>query len=132
MKDTKTGMTLIVRTISRFTAGLILIYGAYIVLHGHAGPGGGFAAGVIAALSLINLVLAFGRGEVLKKINQSKSTLLMSIAALVFLAVFIAMLNSRHSPNAASIADIAAAFSSGLGLWAIFLALVLLAGGKEE
>ena len=45
------GMSLIVKTITRLTVGLILLFGIYIVLHGHLSPGGGFAGGVIIALS---------------------------------------------------------------------------------
>lgn len=132
MKDTKTGMTVIVKTITRLTAGLILMYGAYIVLRSHSGPGSGFAGGVIIALSLIHLMLAFGRGAVLKKLSQPGSVLLMGISALAFLYIFAARLTSRHSQGVTSLADIAIALMSSAGLWVIFLALVLLAGGREE
>ncbi len=37
------GMTLIVKTVTRFTLGFILIYGIYVALTGHESPGGGFA-----------------------------------------------------------------------------------------
>lgn len=50
MKSNEQGMTLIVKTVTRLTIGLILMYGIYITLHGHLGPGGGFAGGVIVAL----------------------------------------------------------------------------------
>jgi len=46
-KEHEKGMSLIVKTITRLTVGLILLYGIYIVLHGHVSPGGGFAGGVI-------------------------------------------------------------------------------------
>lgn len=55
------GMTLIVKTITRFTVGLIILYGIYIMLHGHLTPGGGFAGGVIIALAFLNIMLAYGR-----------------------------------------------------------------------
>ncbi len=42
-KENQAGMTLIVKTITRLTVGLILLFGIYIVLHGHLSPGGGFA-----------------------------------------------------------------------------------------
>ena len=44
------GMTLIVKTISRIIVWMVFLYGAYIILHGHLTPGGGFAGGVIVAL----------------------------------------------------------------------------------
>lgn len=51
VRDDK-GMTLIVKTVTRLTLGFILLYGIYISLNGHISPGGGFAGGVIVALSL--------------------------------------------------------------------------------
>ena len=57
IKRPEEGMTLIVKTITRLTVGLIMLFGIYIVLHGHLTPGGGFAGGVIVALSFIHLML---------------------------------------------------------------------------
>ena len=50
-REKEQGMSLIVKTITRLTVGLILLYGIYIVSHGHVSPGGGFAGGGIIALS---------------------------------------------------------------------------------
>ena len=47
------GMTIIVKTITRFTVWLIFLYGLYIIIHGHLSPGGGFAGGVIISLSFL-------------------------------------------------------------------------------
>lgn len=60
-KEHDKGMSLIVKVITRLTVGLILLFGIYIVLHGHVSPGGGFAGGVIIALSFIHLMLAYGK-----------------------------------------------------------------------
>ena len=48
------GMTLIAKTITRLTLGLILLFGFYIFLHGHISHGIGFAGGVIVALGFIH------------------------------------------------------------------------------
>ena len=45
-RENEQGMSLIVKTITRLTVGLIILYGIYIVLHGHVSPGGGFAGGI--------------------------------------------------------------------------------------
>lgn len=55
------GMTLIVKTVTRISVWMILLYGIYIVLHGHLSPGGGFGGGVIIALAFLNVMLAYGR-----------------------------------------------------------------------
>jgi multisubunit Na+/H+ antiporter MnhB subunit len=55
------GMSLIVKTVTRLVASFIVLFGIYIVLHGHISPGGGFAGGAILAAAMILLLLAFGR-----------------------------------------------------------------------
>ncbi|MBU2221028.1 MAG: hypothetical protein KJ722_00260, partial [Candidatus Omnitrophica bacterium] len=75
----KTGMSLIVKTITRLTVGLILLFGIYIILHGHLSPGGGFAGGVIVALSFVHLMLAFGKDTAVAKISSNLASNLESI-----------------------------------------------------
>jgi multicomponent Na+:H+ antiporter subunit B len=87
MKSLEPGMTLIVKTITRLTVGLILLYGVYIVLHGHLTPGGGFAGGVIIALSFIHLMLAFGREVALKKISEARASVIENLGAVMFLSI---------------------------------------------
>lgn len=58
---TDAGMTPIVKTVTRLSVWIIILYGCYIALHGHLTPGGGFAGGVIVALAFLNVVLAYGR-----------------------------------------------------------------------
>ncbi|MCM8792118.1 MAG: hypothetical protein NC826_03080, partial [Candidatus Omnitrophica bacterium] len=89
MKDKHSGMTLIVKTITRLTVGLILLYGIYIVLHGHLTPGGGFAGGVIIALSFIHLMLAFGKEVALKKLDEFWARIFESLGAIMFLGIAI-------------------------------------------
>ena len=144
MKNNHTGMTLIVKTITRITVGLILIYGIYIVLQGHISPGGGFAGGVIIALSFIHLLLAFGKDAVLSKISQVRGVTLAGIGALAFLLVA----GSRRVTHGHSLdpqrqlrifdawpiplCDIAIALMVGMALLVIFLSLVLLTGRPEK
>ena len=137
-------MTLIVKTITRLTVGLILIYGIYIALQGHLSPGGGFAGGVIIALSFIHLLLAFGREAVLTKINKQSGIFLMSIGALLFLFIGALGFLARHNllgrqanfklsgGGLIPLADVAVSIMVSAGLFVIFLSLVLSAEGKEE
>jgi multicomponent Na+:H+ antiporter subunit B len=44
---------LIVRTVARRMVPFLLLFGAYILLHGHIGAGGGFQAGIIITSAII-------------------------------------------------------------------------------
>jgi multicomponent Na+:H+ antiporter subunit B len=79
------GMTVIVKKTTQLIAGMIFLYGIYIIVHGHLTPGGGFAGGVILAGSFILLILANG-SDYLKLIHEeSGSTLIENIAILIVL-----------------------------------------------
>jgi len=84
MRDTSKGMTPIVKTIVRFVIGIIVIFGAYIVLYGHVTPGGGFAGGVILASAYVLLTLAFGKDMGLSKMSNAGASLLDNSGALAF------------------------------------------------
>ncbi len=86
MKQTE-GMTLIVRTVTRISVWLILLYGIYIILHGHLSPGGGFAGGVIIALAFLNVMLAYGRNFINRWVNIGFLHDVESSSAALFLAV---------------------------------------------
>ena len=147
MEDKQAGMTLIVKRITRLTVGLILLYGIYIVLHGHLTPGGGFPGGVIIALSFIHLMLAFGKDTALKKLNRIRASFLESLGAIMFLSVallgflgghfFLNFIKKGESFNLFSagiipICNIAICFKVGAGLFLIFVALVVIPGMEEE
>ncbi len=141
VKRPKEGMTLIVKTITRLTVGLILLYGIYIVLHGHLTPGGGFAGGVIIALSFIHLMLAFGKDLALKKMSRSTASFFESFGALMFVAIsllgfvcgyFFFNFIGKGEPFAffsagtIPLSNIAICFKVGAGLFAVFVAIVLI------
>ena len=148
MNESKKGMTLIVKTITRLTVGLILLYGIYIVLHGHVSPGGGFAGGVIIALSFIHLMLAFGRETAFKKLSQAAASVLESLGALMFLSIallgflgghfFLNFFLNKGKPFALfsagiiPLCNIAICLKVGAGLFAIFAALILFQGSDKN
>ena len=84
-REHEKGMSVIVKTITRLTVGLIFLYGIYILSHGHLSPGGGFPGGVIIALSFIHLMLAYGKDVALKKISEPVMSFFENIGALLFL-----------------------------------------------
>lgn len=85
--DENKGMTLIVKTVVRFAMGIIVLFGAYIVLYGHITPGGGFAGGVILACAYIILTLAFGRELALSKMSDTLASILDNSGALAFILI---------------------------------------------
>ena len=143
-KNKEAGMSLIVKTVTRLTVGIILIYGIYLVLKGHIGPGGGTAGGIIIALSFIHLMLAYGKEAVIHKINRNKGRIFASVSAIILL---LAMCSNFLRPQQAAVAqvhfkifsggltpfyDIFISIMIGSGLFVVFLALVLLIGEREE
>lgn len=124
-------MSLIVKTITRLTMGLVFLYAIYIVLQAHMGPGSGFAGGVITALLFIQLMLSFGKERVLKKINEIKTILAMSVSAIIFLCIASANFLSVK-PRPILLTDILTCIIVAAGLILIFSSLVALTEGIKE
>jgi len=141
------GMSLIVKTITRLTVGLILLYGIHIVLHGHISPGGGFAGGIIIALSFIHLMLAYGKETAFKKLSKTAASLLENAGAILFLSIALLGATGGYfffnfiakgepfrlfSAGIIPLCNIAISLKVGAGLFAIFVALVLLRLDSEK
>jgi len=140
-KERKHGMSLIVKTITRLTVGLILLYGIYILSHGHVTPGGGFAGGIIIALSFVHLMLAYGKDVALAKLPKGVTSFLEGMGGLVFLSIallgfmggyfFLNFISKGEefrlfSAGVIPLYNIVISIKVGAGLFAIFAALVLL------
>ncbi len=140
-KEREQGMSLIVKTITRLTVGLILLYGIYIVSHGHVSPGGGFAGGVIIALSFIHLMLAYGKKEAFARLSRAAASVFESVGAILFLTIALLGFSAGYffrnfipkgepfrlfSAGIIPLCNIAICLKVGAGLFAIFVALVLL------
>ena len=121
VKDGK-GMTLIVKTVTRITLGFILLYGIYIALNADSSPGGGFAGGVIIALSFVHIMLAFGKEVALKRLHSYALRFAISIASLAFLYMIMTGPRRGYSHIAIPLAEM---IIVGAGLFALFVALVL-------
>lgn len=81
------GMSVIVKTTARLIAGIIFLYGIYIILHGHITPGGGFAGGVIVSGAFVLLVLAQGSAELQSELRKSAAVMGESVGILIFLGL---------------------------------------------
>jgi multicomponent Na+:H+ antiporter subunit B len=79
------GMSVIVKKTTQLLAGLIFMYGIYIIVHGHLTPGGGFAGGVIIAGAFILIILAFGSDFLNLQKEEMGTTLRENVAVLIVL-----------------------------------------------
>ncbi len=139
-------MSMIVKKVTPLLAGLIFLFGVYIVLHGHLTPGGGFAGGAIIAGAFILLILAYGssalnlRKEVAGSSNTESVALLMvcilAIMGLLFGAkVFFFNFLPKGTPGELLSAGAIPLYNIFIGIevagaiLTIFLALVIF---KEE
>ena len=80
------GMSVIVKAVAGWLRTPILVFGAYTVLYGHLGPGGGFAGGVMIASGLALETLAYGDGRGRGGTARARAVVLCSAGALLFLA----------------------------------------------
>jgi multisubunit Na+/H+ antiporter MnhB subunit len=90
MKTATSGMTLIVKTVARLLVAMIFVFGLYIVAHGHLTPGGGFGGGVVIALGLLSVLLAFGREKALGWVKPGALQTAEASALVLYLAVGLA------------------------------------------
>lgn len=91
------GMTLIVKKTTQLIAGLVFMYGIYIIVHGHLTPGGGFAGGALIAGSFILLILSFG-SDFLNLVREETGTTIfenLAIIIVLFLAISGMLLGTR-------------------------------------
>ena len=117
------GMSIIVKTVTRLTVGILFVYGINVALHGHIIPGGGFAGGAIIALALLNVVLAFGKDAALEKLSHTWAIILTTLGLLLFMVI--GLFSVRTIP----LLNIAICLQVAAGIFAIFICLVSL---KQE
>ncbi len=135
-----TGMTFIVKTITRLLIGIIFLFGVYITFYGHLTPGGGFAGGIMLACGFILLTLAFGKDLALGKLSDFWASLLDNLGAFTFWLVallgytagyffsnFIVKANpfGLFSSGTILINNLAIAIKVSASVFAVFLALTI-------
>jgi energy-converting hydrogenase B subunit I len=93
------GMSIVVRTITRFVYGLILIFGFYVIMHGHLTPGGGFQGGAVVASAFALLLVAFGTAGLKGRLNKHLLQALEEVGALAFLGLALAGIGTAFFYN---------------------------------
>ena len=81
------GMSKIVITAVNILFPLTMIFGLYVIAHGHLTPGGGFQGGAIVASGCAMIVVAYGSKWVFKQIKEKRLSSFESIGAVGFIAV---------------------------------------------
>jgi energy-converting hydrogenase B subunit I len=146
----------IVRTVSNQLIVFILIFGFYLIVHGHDSPGGGFQGGAVVASGVVMLLVAFGSARIVKSLPVRNLAIVASCGALVFLALALAGTGTTFfynfllgtpvfgdvpppGPNPGHVwsggiipvMEIAIGFVVMAGLSAAVLAMALFSGGEE-
>lgn len=81
------GMSRIVKTITSIAFPFVLIYGLYIIAHGHLTPGGGFQGGAVVASGLAMILVAYGSVWTVGKIKEKRLSSLESLGAIGFIGL---------------------------------------------
>ncbi len=76
----------VLRTVAFILIPMLLIFGMYIILCGHLGPGGGFSGGAVIGASMILYVNAYGFQR-MEKLFTAKTYKVISFCALGFYAL---------------------------------------------
>lgn len=80
-----TGMSKIVKTTTSMMFPFAMIYGLYVIAHGHLTPGGGFQGGAVAASACAMILVAYGSVWTMGKIKEKKLSVFESLGAVCFI-----------------------------------------------
>ena len=80
-------MSRIVRTITAIAFPFAMIYGLYVIAHGHLTPGGGFQGGAVVASALAMILVAYGSKWTVGKIKEKNLSVLESLGAIGFIGI---------------------------------------------
>ncbi len=88
------GSSKIIRTIAQKLFPFIVLFGFYLISHGHLSPGGGFQGGVVLGTAIILLALSHSIGQTEKKfksrwLNMLEKLGILTLIFLGFLGIFL-------------------------------------------
>lgn len=81
------GMSKIVKTMTAVILPLVLVFGLYVIAHGHLTPGGGFQGGAVVASGLIMILVAFGSKWTMDHVKEKQLSILESLGAISFIGL---------------------------------------------
>jgi len=74
----------IVRTVANQLILFIVVFGLYVIAHGHITPGGGFQGGAVIVSGVVMLLVAFSSQELKKSLRERLLSIMESSGALIF------------------------------------------------
>lgn len=88
------GSSKIIRTIAQKLFPFIVLFGLYLISHGHLSPGGGFQGGVVLGTAIILLTLSHSLVQIEKKfksrwLNMLEKLAILTLIFLGFLGIFL-------------------------------------------
>lgn len=75
-----------VRVVATLAVPFILVFGLYVIAHGHYGPGGGFAGGVVLAVGVVLARLTIGPELITRMVPPAAAVMSMVAGMTLFLA----------------------------------------------
>jgi multicomponent Na+:H+ antiporter subunit B len=78
--------SLIVLLGARFLSPYIMMFGLYVIFHGHHSPGGGFQGGTLLAASVLLVRVAGGRLVARRQIKEFITTPLAAVGVVIYFA----------------------------------------------
>jgi multicomponent Na+:H+ antiporter subunit B len=69
---------------SRFLSPYIMLFGLYVIFHGHYSPGGGFQGGTLLAASILLMRVAVGRQVSRLQIREFATTPLAVVGVIIY------------------------------------------------
>lgn len=78
---------IIIETLSRLLTPFIQTFALYVLFLGHYSPGGGFQGGVLAAASLILLVIAYDKEETTKRFSEKFNVICNGTGVFIFAGI---------------------------------------------
>ncbi len=76
-----------VRVVSALMVPFVLVFGVYVIMHGHYGPGGGFAGGVVLAVGAVLARLTLDRALADRCFPRWLPVTAMGVGMVLFLLV---------------------------------------------
>lgn len=77
-------MSRIVRTMTTLIFGFIMVYGFYVIAHGHLSPGGGFQGGAIVASAFALLLVTYGTNQIQNFLSKDLFSVIESTGLVLF------------------------------------------------